>query len=260
MPEPLEKVTPGVSAAFSWQPTPAGPALRSHALALRAPHVFTSRACAFRGPARDDDYRRLSACLDVKPDELVLVKQVHGRALLIVRPGEALRETPEADAIISTDPSRAIAVRVADCVPILIADSQHRVVAAIHAGWRGTCAGIVQATIQAIEALGVVPADLTAAIGPSIGGCCYQVDDRVRDTFLGVTPDAVAWFSEDGPGHWKLDLSQATADQLAAAGVPPAAIQVATYCTAEHLDRCFSYRAEGPGTGRMAAAIRLSSP
>lgn len=257
MAETSPKATTGVSTDFSWEPTPAGPALRSQALQVLAPHVFTSRGCSFRGASAEADYARLADCFGLPLSQLVLVKQVHGRAVLVVRPGELLPETREADGVISIDPARAIAVRVADCVPVLIAHSRRRVVAAVHAGWRGTCAGVVPATIRAIAELGIDPAELTAAVGPSIGACCYQVDDRVRNAFLGITPDAVSWFADDGPGYWKLDLWKANRDQLEWAGVPPEAIHGARYCTAEHLDDCFSYRAEGPGTGRMAAAIRL---
>ena len=185
------------------------------------------------------------------------VSQVHGRRVLVVSTETILPSAPEADAIVCTDPARAIAVRVADCVPILVADRKHRVVAATHAGWRGTCAGIVGATIEAIVALGIAADDLVAVIGPSMGPCCYQVDDRVRAAFLGITPDAASWFAEDGFNHWKLDLWRANADQLVAAGVPESSIEMMSVCTGDDRDRTWSYRRDGANAGRMVAAIRL---
>ncbi|HUL73351.1 MAG TPA: peptidoglycan editing factor PgeF [Vicinamibacterales bacterium] len=244
-----------VAAGFEWQRGPAGRVLVARDLAALAPHVFTTRELAFREPAAPDG-ERLARALDVDPGDIVRVKQVHGRSVATVRPGVAAGE-PDADALVSVDPARAVAVRVADCVPILLADRRRRVVAAVHAGWRGTCAGVAGAAVDAIGDLGVAPEDLIAAIGPSVGPCCYQVDDKVRTAFLGMTPDAAAWFDEDGPGHWKLDLWRANADQLESAGLSPRAIAVARYCTVDHPEDCFSYRAEGARTGRMVAAIRL---
>lgn len=250
-------MTTSVSAGFRWIEAESVRLLQAEPLESLARHAFTNRHLQFRGDTTDEDYRRLGAWLGVSPDAIVRVKQVHGRTVVRIAPGSALADPPDADAIVSTDPARAIAVRVADCVPILIADRRRRVVAAVHAGWRGTCSGIAGAAVETISELGVPPADLVAAIGPSIGPCHYQVDDRVRTAFLGMTPDAAGWFIEDGPGHWRLDLWQANADQLTDAGIPASSVVVAKLCTAENMDEWFSYRIQGAGTGRLVAAIRL---
>lgn len=249
-------MTTAVAAGFAWSDEAAGRVLRAEALPARAPHVFTTRQLQFLPASRQEDEGRLAGTLGVTPDRIVWLTQVHGRRVFVVPPGGAAEGQPEADAVVSADPDRAIAVRVADCVSILLAERQGRVVGAVHAGWRGTCAGVAVAAVEAMDALGAAPEDLVAAIGPSIGPCCYQVDDRVRNAFLGFTPDAAAWFTEDGPGRWRLDLWQANADQLELAGVPAASIATSRLCTADNLGDCFSYRREGSSTGRLVAAIR----
>jgi polyphenol oxidase len=250
------QVTLPVVSGFDWRTTAAGPILQSAKLLPLANHVVTTRHLQFRGPTASDDLGLLAQALDVLPADVITVRQIHGRRIHVVRPGEPLSEPPEADAIISFDRDRVIAVKVADCVPILMADRRGRAVAAVHAGWRGTCAAIAAATVDALGETGIAAEDLVVAIGPSVGPCCYQVEDRVRTAFLAMTPDAAAWFTEDGPGHWRLDLWQANLDQLEAAGVPGAQIALARSCTSDEAAVWFSYRREGPATGRLVAAIR----
>jgi YfiH family protein len=249
--------TPEVDAPFEWADGIAGRVCRSATLARHADHAFTTRDVSFRGDRATDDYARLARSIGVTPGGVILVRQVHGREVVVAHPGLVVPEGTGGDALVTTDASRAIAVRIADCVPILIADTQRRVVAAVHAGWRGTVAGVATAAVETVDRLGIPAATLVAAIGPSIGPCCYQVDERVRDAFLFRAPNAEEWFRPDGERHWRLDLWRANADALVKAGVPSDAIHVARYCTADHPETCFSYRREGEGTGRLVAVIRL---
>jgi YfiH family protein len=193
--------------------------------------------------------------------------QVHGAAVSIVRPGAANPpERPEADVFVSNAPDVAVAVRAADCVPLLMADGISGAVAAVHAGWRGTAARAAVAALNAMEReYGTRPENIVAAIGPCIGPCCYTVGSDLVDAFAAAGHERYLierWFSTPPPPRGsrelvqlRLDVAGANRDQLVLAGVPERQIFDARLCTAMHLDVLTSYRAEKENAGRIAGAI-----
>lgn len=191
---------------------------------------------------------------------------------------------PQGDALITQEPGVLLSVRGADCMPVLLADPRRRAVAAIHAGWRGALAGIVEIAVgEMIRIFDSNPNDLLAAIGPSIRACCYEVGDEVVNAFCGRYPKGEDYFraaphdkveaeiarrypllflTKQPPGHGldavptlHLDLVAVARDQLCRAGVSAGKIQVADFCTSCRTDLFFSHRKEGSGTGRMMAVI-----
>ncbi len=175
------------------------------------------------------------------------VKQVHGKTLLEVPP---LASDAEADALWTRKPGAAVAIRTADCVPILIAAPT--AVAAVHAGWRGSALQITAHVVAALcDALQVDPAEFTAVIGPHIGPCCYEVDAPVFE----AVADGQVFQAADDPGHWKFDLHALNRRQLLVAGLKDARILRVGECTSCHPERYRSYRRDGTG-GRMFHYIR----
>ena len=183
----------------------------------------------------------------VEIDGLQRVRQVHGTHLV-----EAPCDVPtEADALFTRQPGAAVGLQTADCVPLLLADTGGRGVAAVHAGWRGSAAGISGLTVARLgDALGIVPAELVVAIGPHIGPCCYEVDQPVRDA---VADSSV--LRAGRPGHWQLDLFELNRRQLEAAGVAPERVHRVGECTGCHPDRYPSFRRDRTGR-RMLHWIR----
>lgn len=184
---------------------------------------------------------------------LVLAKQVHGTRLL--RAPE-LAPGSEADALFTSVPDVAVGVVTADCVPLLLVDRERRGVAAVHAGWRGSAAGIAERSTRAFSsAIGADPADLIAVIGPHIGPCCYEVDAPVREAISepGVFRPAKR------PDHYFLDLWELNAQQLVRAGVLRESVFRVGACTACDPGRYLSYRRDGAG-GRMLHFVRMSVP
>ena len=249
--------TSEVAQGFAWHESPAGRVLVAESLQPYARHGFTTRGFGIGPSGENHSLEALAQLLNLEPSGIVRARQVHGSDVIEVRGGREVTTSQAADALVSADASRAVAVAVADCVPVLIADRRHRAVAAVHAGWRGTAASVVVAAVDVFARNGVPASDLVAAIGPSIGPCCYQVDEPVRDALSAASRIAEDWFTPDGHAHWRLDLWRANRDQLHEAGLPAGAIHMARYCTAHHLRECYSYRKEGAAAGRMFGAIRL---
>jgi polyphenol oxidase len=258
---------------FAWTSEEWGPALRSGALDRLADHFFTTRQLRLRGESEAEDWRRVARAIGVPPSRLLRLTQVHGRDVFVHRtggeqPGGSINppddaavgaDWPAADISMTDDPTVALAIQVADCVPLLAADPLTGAVAAVHAGWRGTAAG---AAIAAVEALGrefgARPDRLVVAQGPGIGPCCYSVGDELIDAFRagGFAQRVDRWFIRDEAGDLKLDVWAANRDQLIASGVPAGSIHAVDLCTADRPDLFASYRRDGPGTGRIAAVIR----
>ena len=232
------------SGEFDWVQESWGAALRCRPLIEVAPHYFSTR--------QEAPERTLAEALGVELQDLVRMTQVHCADVFVAsgRP----RSAPTADIAVTDDPSIALSVRTADCVPILLADRRSGAVAAVHAGWRGTAAGAVTAVLESLASqYAVRPADVVAAVGPSIGPCCYEVGPELCAHFASHA-DSAAWFTNAARPH--LDLWRATRDQLARAGIPPQQIHVCGLCTFDHPALFHSYRRDGKNAGRLVAAIR----
>lgn len=205
---------------------------------------------------------------------LVGVRQVHSDIVRVVQAEDGAlegrlataegRALLEGDGLLTDVPGVLLGVGAADCVPVLVADVRKRVVAAFHAGWRGTVARIVEQGIGRMGAeCGSRPEDLVAAVGPSIGSCCYAVGEEVRSEFEGQFGYAEALFREVDGGQMHLDLWKANRRQLLDAGVGAARIAVVGECTACARDargglRYFSHRGERGVAGRMLSVVGIA--
>ena len=243
--------------AFRWTVEPWGHALRCAPLEAMAQHLFTSTQ--LRLPD-SDGWAAAVASVGGSPAQLRRVKQVHGNVVRILARGDASHADarPDGDAVVSNIAGLVLAVLVADCVPILVADCVTGAAGAIHAGWRGTCARVGPAAVESMSReFGTDPADLVAAIGPSIGPDDYEVGDALIAAFQHAghrAGDLARWFRRR-EARLSLDLWAANRDQLIGAGVQPGRISICGLSTLAHTGTFDSFRAEGARAGRMAALI-----
>jgi YfiH family protein len=206
------------------------------------------------------NYARLLAAIGCPSEPPLRVHQVHSDGVVDVAAGDAFDCSATADAIISDDPARVISVRVADCVPVLLASTDGKIVAAIHAGWRGVVAGVVPVALARLVARGKLGSgkDVIAAIGPCISQSAFEVGPEVVEEFRNLFgDDALVRQRADGKGH--IDLRRAIQIQLAKAGVSADQVDVGDRCTFRDADEFYSHRRDHGVTGRMAAVIAPSA-
>jgi hypothetical protein len=203
----------------------------------------------------------LARAFELAPHLLLTVQQVHGSDILVIdEPNPDLSHflSVECDAVVTNQPGIMLGILTADCYPVLLCDSQRQVAAAVHVGWRGAAAGILEKTVRAMqEIFGCPPQALSAAIGPGIGAHRYEVDRPVRDAFRQGTGHWEEIARETALGKWELDLRQSCLRQLQEAGLEPGRIEAAQECTCCHKELFFSYRRDGGKTGRQLGFILL---
>lgn len=204
-------------------------------------------------PAVDENWRRLRAVIGDAP--IARSHQVHGKSIRAVT-RDNVSERPEGDGMVTSERGILLAVASADCVPILLTDTNCSVVGALHAGWRGVIAGITDEGVRAMESLGVKARDIRAAMGPSIGQCCFEVDEDLAHRFAREIEGAECHSRPGRPGKSHLDLRAIITDQLMHAGVPRESIMNVGPCTKCANDRFFSRRANA-SSGLQVSFIGL---
>ena len=220
-------------------------------------HVGDDREMVLRN--RD----KFARALGVDAARFTTCAQVHGSRVQLVDASlvgsgatDYAKTIAATDALITRLPGVPLLLFYADCVPILLADPVRKVIGVAHAGWRGTVAGIAAATVAKMqEWCGCVPGDILAGIGPSIGGCCYEVDDVVRSRALAYQE----FFQPRGGGKYLLNLQGINRQQLSAVGLKADNIVDAGVCTADNKELFFSYRQEQGHTGRMGTCLCIPS-
>jgi YfiH family protein len=259
----------------SWHGEPPTHAALPALSALGVRHAFTTRhqgsfdaISALAGPFGGDRRWPALVALGLEPRRIRYARQVHGAMCLDADEAGAGGLIGTGDALFTRQRARPLAVFTADCVPLIVFDPEAPALGMAHAGWRGTVKGVAGELVTAlVERAGARRERLRAAIGPSIGPCCYEVDTPVVGPLREAFPSAWEhWVrpvhsgqrdSREHPERWWLDLWVANADQLAAVGVSPGGILMPRLCTGCRRDHFFSYRKEGGLAGRLATLAVL---
>ena len=241
-------------------------------------HAFTTRcggvsagefASLNLGSNRGDDpaavrenYRRVTALLGAGIDDCCVTKQVHGAEVRVVTSADrhvCMSSVPyEADGLVTKERGLPLFCFVADCVPVLLCDREAGVIAAVHCGWRSSTGDILGAALGRMSALGASPERICAAIGPSIGPCCFETHRDVPDAIEAwLDGDTAGLFEARPEGKYLVDLRGANARRLKQLGVPAEQIDVSDECTCCIHDKYWSHRYTRGRRGSQAAGIVL---
>ncbi|SLN65692.1 Laccase domain protein YfiH [Roseovarius litorisediminis] len=200
---------------------------------------------------------RVARAMQVAPDHLISVHQVHSPDVQTVT--EPTTERPRADAMVTATPGLALAILTADCQPVLFADAKAQVVGAAHAGWRGALDGVLEATIDAMQALGAERKNIHAVIGPSISQTAYEVGPEFLEDFMADDPDNTRFFANGDGNRYQFDLPGYGLKRLRRAGIGSA--EWTRHCTYSDPERFYSYRrathAGEADYGRLISVIRI---
>src|SRR5262245_37751746 len=225
-------------------------------LHLRLPVLEAVAGLAHAFTAAGSDVAAVTAALASRPLPLWRLSQVHGAAVVAVEasdPAVPPERPPTGDALLTARRKTALTVHVADCVPILLADPVSGLIGAVHAGWRGTVAGVLPATLALFRKRGGRMEDLRLALGPAIGACCFEVGEEVVEAFRRSAPEPEACIIP-GPRP-RIDLVEANRRQALALGVADGHIGSAGLCTFCRADLLESYRRSRGAPGRMAGIV-----
>ncbi len=192
---------------------------------------------------------------DPRPLKVVTVQQVHGNNIFMAT--KAVKKEPEGYDIIVTDqPGVGVAVKTADCLPILLVEPEARIVAAVHAGWKGTLIRVVEKAVERIEEMGGEPRNLLAALGPNMVGACFEVEEDVKKSF---EREFLDWpiLKKKNDKKWLLDVAETNRLQLLELGIKSSQIDRIDLCTHCRADLFWSYRRDGEKAGRMINFIQM---
>ena len=236
---------------------------------------LTHAFCTRLGGASEDDYaslnmsfkegdleskvlqnwHRLAMAFAIPLDQFLTLNQVHGNDIFVIKSfGDYFPSNGALnfDAIVTSRTNLAICIKTADCVPVFIVDRVKKIIAVVHAGWKGTALEITAKVIRLlIGKYGSSPREILTAIGPSIGQCCFEVDSAAANAFFEQKNNEAFLFPGARPNKWMLDLAEANRRQILNCGIPGANIDVSDLCTSCRQDLFFSHRGSGGITGRQ---------